>query len=67
MRDGSGALFSEGIFLAFTKKAGTYSPTRSFYVGARPNKKNPRLNRLKQFSWQGTNDAFEFHIEQDSG
>jgi hypothetical protein len=36
--DSSGALFSKGIFLAFTKKAGTDSTTRSFYVGTRPNK-----------------------------
>jgi hypothetical protein len=49
--DSSGALFSKGIFLAFTKKAGTDSTTRSFYGGARPNKKNLTLNRLKQFPW----------------
>jgi len=34
--DGSGALFLRGV-LAGQKKAGTYSTTRSFYGGSRPN------------------------------
>jgi hypothetical protein len=34
--DGSEALFLRGFF-AYQKKAGTYSTTRSFYEGARPN------------------------------
>jgi hypothetical protein len=34
--DGSGALFLRGVS-ASQKKAGTYSTTRSFYLGSRPN------------------------------
>jgi hypothetical protein len=37
--DGSGALFLRGVS-ATKKKAGTYSTTRSFYAGSRPNLNN---------------------------